>query len=49
MQNGGVRHFEFVLGNSGPPTNFTYGREVAQKKMVSIKLFTFQDIVILKF
>ena len=30
-QNGGVRHFEFVFGNSGPPTKLTYGPEVAQK------------------
>ena len=31
IQNGGVRHFEFVFGNSGPPTKLAYGPEVAQK------------------
>ena len=28
IQNGGVRHFEFVFGNSGPLAKFTYGPEV---------------------
>ena len=31
IQNGGVRHFEFVFSNSGQPTKLTYGPEVAQK------------------
>jgi len=31
IQNGGVRHFEFVFGNSGPRTKTTYGPEAAQK------------------
>jgi len=31
IQNGGVRHFEFVFGNSGPPTKFTYGPEGVQQ------------------
>jgi len=31
IQNGGVRHFEFVFGNSGPLTKTTYGPEAAQK------------------
>jgi len=29
IQNSGVRHFEFVFGNSGPRTKLTYGPEVA--------------------
>jgi len=28
-QNGGVSHLELLFGNSGPPTTFTYGPEVA--------------------
>ena len=31
IQSGVVRHFEFVYGNSGPPTKSTYGPEVAQQ------------------
>jgi len=31
IQNGGVCHFEFVFGNSGPHTKTTYGPEAAQK------------------
>jgi len=31
VENGCVRHFEFVFCNSGPPTKFTYGPEVAQR------------------
>jgi len=31
IQNGGVRHSEFVFGNSGLPAKFSYGPEAAQK------------------
>ena len=31
IKNGGVRHFEFVFGNSGQITKSTYGPEFAQQ------------------
>jgi len=30
-KNGGVRHFEFVFGNFGPPAKSNYGPEVSQQ------------------
>jgi len=48
IQNVGVRHFEFVFGNSGPPTKFTCGPEVHRKFGVN-RTCTFEDIVILQF
>jgi len=48
IQNGGVRHFELVYSNSGPPTKSTYGSEIAQQIGVN-RTVTFQDIVIFKF
>jgi len=39
IQNGGIRHFEFVFGNSGIPAKFTYGPEVAQKIWCQSKFY----------
>ena len=48
IQNDGVRHFEFVFGNSGPPTKLTMALKSHRKFGVN-RTFTFQDIAILKF
>jgi len=47
--NGDVRHFEFVFGNSGQPTKFSYTDQKSHRKFGVNGTFTFEDIVILKF
>jgi len=49
-QNGGVRHFQFVFGNSGPPTKFAYRPEVAQKIWCQSNFYfsRYRDLKILK-
>ena len=50
IQNGDVRHFEFVFGNSGPPTKFSYGSEVSQKIWCQSNFYfsRYRDFKILK-
>ena len=50
IQNGSVRHFEFLFGNSGPHTKFSYGPEVAQKIWCQSNFYfsRYRDLKILK-
>ena len=50
IQNGGVRHFEFAFGYSGPPTKLAYGPEVAQKIRCQSNFYfsRYRDFKILK-
>jgi len=50
VENGDVRHFEFVFGNSGPPTKLAYGPEVAQKIWCQSNFYfsRYHDVKILK-
>jgi len=50
IQNGGVRHFEFVFGNSGPSTKFACGPEATQKIWCQSSFYfsRYRDFKILK-